>query len=71
MIRVSVYLRNIQTLTDEELLRVISACDNEIARCKIAAKSLASQFAIGKLHKLQKAKALFLLEQLERQQVEC
>lgn len=68
MIRVSVYLENIQTLTDDELLRVISACDYELARCKVAAKSVAF---LRKYNTLQRAKALFLLEQSERQTTEC
>ncbi|MNC12824.1 hypothetical protein D3C75_605500 [compost metagenome] len=68
MIRVSVFLENIRTLTDDELLRVISACDSEIARCKVAAKSVA---LLRKYNTLQRAKALFLLEQIERQTIEC
>lgn len=68
MIRVSVYLQNIQTLTDEELLRVISACDYEIARCKIAAKSMMIAY---KLQKLLAAKNTFVSEQNTRQMTEC
>lgn len=68
MIRVSVYLQNIQTLTDEELLRVIAACDYEIARCKIAAKSMMITY---KLTKLQTAKNTFVSEKNSRQMIEC
>lgn len=68
MIRVSVYLQNIQNLTDEELLRVIDACDKEIARCKVGAKSMVLTY---KLHKLQIAHNAFVLEQNTRQMIEC
>lgn len=68
MIRVSVYIENVQTLTDDDLLRVIAACDTEIARCKIVAKSMIARY---KLHKLQEAKAIFVSEKLSRQMIEC
>ena len=68
MIRVSVYLQNIQTLTDEELLRVITACDYESARCKVAAKST---MLVYKLQKLLAAKNTFVSEQNSRQTIEC
>lgn len=72
--RVSVQLEHINTLTVEELFRVISAIDSELARCNISVKSVPStqyRHVRGKITKLQHAKALFLIELTTRQQTTC
>lgn len=72
--RVSTQLEQIASLSVEELLRVTNAIDIEIARCKVVAKSAASlqyRHIIGKITKLQHAKALFLSELSGRQQALC
>lgn len=72
--RVSTQLEHITSLSVEELLRVTNAIDCEIARCKVVAKSAASlqyRHIVGKINKLQQAKALFLSEITDRQQSLC
>lgn len=73
--RVSVQLEHITSLPVDELLRVVSAVDNEIERCKVVAKSTPSALLYrrisGKITKLQQAKALFLSEITNRQQTVC
>lgn len=73
--RVSTQLEHITSLSVEELLRVTSAIDAEIARCRVVARTTASALlyrrTIGKITKLQHAKAIFLTELTARQQSAC
>lgn len=73
--RVSTQLEHITSLSVDELLRVTVLIDIEIARCKVVAKStehaIQYRHIIGKINKLKNAKALFLSELSDRQQVLC